>query len=268
MNRLVCSLCISLALAPLHLSGQAFAAPESPPALAAKPKAIPLSGKVVETMDGGGYTYLLLKNGNEKNWVAVPLMKVTVGQELTLIPGFEIKSFTSKGLNRKFDKIIFSAGLIDTEKVALSPSAIKSLHEGVPTAAQGKEQTKKVNSTAKSATIGQKPSLKHVKVPKAKGPNAYTIAELYANKTKLEKKTVVIRGRVMKIATHIMKKNWVHIQDGSGSPKQKNNEVVVTSTQLPNEGDLVTVKGTLHNNIDFGSGYKYNLIVMDASIEP
>lgn len=268
MNRLACSLCIFLALASLRLSGQALAAPESPTALAAKPKAISLSGKVVETMDGGGYTYLLLKNGNEKNWIAVPLMKVTVGQELTLIPGFEINNFTSKGLNRKFDRIIFSAGLINTEKVTLSPSAIKMLHEGAPTAAQGKEQASKVDTTAKNAMIGQKHAPKQQKVAKAKGPNAYTVSELYAKKTKLERKTVVLRGRVVKVAMHIMKRNWIHIQDGSGSPKQKNNDVVVTSTQLPKEGDLVTVKGTLYNNIDFGAGYKYSLIMMDASIEP
>jgi hypothetical protein len=31
---------------------------ESAPAAAAAPKATPLSGKVVETMDGGGYTYI------------------------------------------------------------------------------------------------------------------------------------------------------------------------------------------------------------------
>jgi hypothetical protein len=264
MNRLVCSLFIFLALAPLHLSGLAFAAQGSPPAQSANPKEIPLSGKVVETMNAGGYTYLLLKNGTEKNWIAIPLMKVSVGQKLTLIPGFEMRNFTSKGLNRTFDKIIFSAGPINAEKVVLSPSAIKMLHEGGPAAGQpGKTGTR-----AKSAAIAQKIPQKLGKVAKAMGPNAYTVAGLYANKSRLEKKIVVLRGRVVKVATHIMKRNWIHIQDGSGSPKRKNNDVVATSSQLPNEGDVVTVKGTLYNNINFGSGYKYKLIIIDASIKP
>jgi len=266
----VYSLYVLFALSILNLAGPALAAPESPAASAPRPKAIPLTGKVLETMDGGGYTYLLLGAGGEKNWVAIPLTKIAVGQELTLIPGFEMKNFSSKGLNRKFDKVIFSAGIATgaaKEKVALSPSAIKMLHEG---GAQGKGQAAKAETAAPAPkpAAAPAPAAKQGKVAKAKGHNAFTIAELYAKKLKLEKKTVVLRGRVVKIATHIMKKNWIHIQDGSGSAKKKNDDLVVTSTQLPNEGDVITVKGTCYNNLDFGSGYKYSLIVLDASVEP
>jgi len=35
-----------------------------------------LSGKVVETMDSGGYTYVLLDNDGKQTWVAVTKMKV------------------------------------------------------------------------------------------------------------------------------------------------------------------------------------------------
>jgi len=278
MKQSLCSLCILLLLSALPHPGQAVGA-EAPPATAAKPKAVPLSGKVLETMDGGGYTYLLLSSGSEKNWVAIPLSKIAVGQELTLIPGFEMKNFTSKGLNRKFDKVIFSAGIVTgaaKEKIVLSPSAIKMLHEGGPNAAQGKTAAAKADAStpakpAAPAAASAKPAAptaKHGKVAKAKGHNAYTIAELYAKKMKLEKQTVIVRGRVVKIATHIMKKNWFHIQDGSGSAKKLNNDLAVTSTQLPNEGDVVTIKGTCYNNMDFGAGYKYTLIVLDASIAP
>ena len=268
MIRMVGPFCLFLALALPGFPGQALAAPESAPA--AGPKEVPLSGKVVETMDGGGYTYLLLANGSEKNWIAVPLMKVRVGEQLTLIPGYEMKNFTSRGLNRKFDKIMFSAGVIAADKVALSPSALKMLHQQGP----AKEQAARVQAAraenqapAKSAAvIGRAPG-KREKVARAKGPNAYTVAELYAKRGRLEKKTVVVRGRVVKVAAHIMKRNWIHLQDGSGSAKKKNDDIVVTSTQLPNEGDLVTVRGTCFNNIDYGSGYKYKLIVLDAGIK-
>ena len=269
MNRVLFSLGISLFLAPLFPCGAAVAS-EASPVTAATPKAIPLSGKILETMDGGGYTYLRLKNGNDTVWVAAPLMKVAVGQELSLIPGFEMKNFTSKALNRKFDRVIFSAGVAN-EKIPLSPSAIKMLHQGVAPPAKEK-------AAQAPAAVTAAPPVKHVdidmrrppapiKVGKAKGPNAHTVAELYAKNTKLERKVVVVRGRVVKVSTHIMKKNWYHIQDGTGSPKKKNNDVVVVSTSdLPHEGDLVTIKGTLFNNIDYGSGYKYQLIVLDAKI--
>jgi hypothetical protein len=69
-----------------------------------------LSGKVVETMDSGGYTYVLLEKDGEKTWAAVPQMKVRKGQMLSLRPGMEMENFTSKTLNRTFKKIIFSSG--------------------------------------------------------------------------------------------------------------------------------------------------------------
>jgi hypothetical protein len=71
-----------------------------------------LSGKVVETMDSGRYTYVYLENSNKKQWVAVPKMKVAIGQNVSFRPGIEMVNFESKTLNRTFDKIIFSQGPI------------------------------------------------------------------------------------------------------------------------------------------------------------
>ena len=71
-----------------------------------------LSGKVVETMNSGGYTYVLLEKGGKKIWVAAPQTKVAKGQQVSFAPGSEMQNFTSKKLNRTFDKIIFSEGLM------------------------------------------------------------------------------------------------------------------------------------------------------------
>ncbi len=75
-----------------------------------------LSGKVVETMDSGRYTYVCLERNNEKIWVAVYKMKVVVGQDMSFKPGIEMVNFESKTLKRKFDKIYFSGGPINIEK--------------------------------------------------------------------------------------------------------------------------------------------------------
>jgi hypothetical protein len=69
-----------------------------------------LSGKVVETMDSGRYTYVCIEKSDKKLWLAVPKMKVAVGQNISFRPGIEMIDFESKTLNRKFDKIIFSQG--------------------------------------------------------------------------------------------------------------------------------------------------------------
>lgn len=86
-------------------------APQAQPAADAAPADSSLSGKVVETMNSGGYTYVALENNGKKIWVAVPETKVKTGQMVTCQPGGEMKNFTSKTLKRTFDSIIFSPGI-------------------------------------------------------------------------------------------------------------------------------------------------------------
>ncbi len=69
------------------------------------------SGKVVDTMDSAGYTYVQLEQAGKKTWVAVPQMKVKKGQTMTFQPGMVMENFESKTLKRKFDRIIFSGGV-------------------------------------------------------------------------------------------------------------------------------------------------------------
>jgi hypothetical protein len=71
-----------------------------------------LDGKVIETFDGGGYTYICLEKAGKKTWAAVPATKVSLGDEIELQPGMPMPNFKSKALNRTFDSIIFSAGVI------------------------------------------------------------------------------------------------------------------------------------------------------------
>lgn len=73
---------------------------------------ISLSGKVAETMNSGGYTYVSIENNGQKTWVALPETKVKVGQQVSCQPGMEMKNFTSKTLKRTFESIIFSAGMM------------------------------------------------------------------------------------------------------------------------------------------------------------
>jgi hypothetical protein len=281
MIQLIRAFGICFVLTVMILSNTVWAAPEAVQNVPAKRSEIPLSGKVLETMDGGGYTYILLKSTSEQIWVALPLMKVVVGQELSLVPGFEMKNFVSKGLNRTFDKVVFSAGLASNQGVTLSPQALKMIHQGA--SPEGSKQANvnqsvtgspkvdgKIDTTVsvKKATVDIKAASRNVKVARAKGRNAYTIAELYAKRKMLEKKPVVVRGTVVKVTPQIMKRTWIHIQDGSGSAKNKTNDLILTTTDknLPNAGDVVTVKGTLYNRIDFGSGYRYELIIQGARL--
>jgi len=106
-----------------------------------------------------------------------------------------------------------------------------------------------------------------IKVEKAKGADAVTVSEAYEKAVKLDKKTVVVRGKVVKVSKGIMGKNWVHLRDGSGEAGKGTNNLVFTTQDDPKVGDVVTAKGTLYKDKDFGSGYKYAVIVEEATVK-
>jgi hypothetical protein len=63
-----------------------------------------------------------------------------------------------------------------------------------------------------------------------------------------------------------MGKNFIHLRDGSGSPAKQDNDVTVTTSDSAAVGDVVTVKGTIVVNKDFGAGYAYPVIIEDAKL--
>jgi hypothetical protein len=81
------------------------------------PKATPIAGKVAETFEGGGYTYVAVELDGKRTWVATPPIKVTIGQSVTFVPGYVMRNFTSKSVNRTFDAILFSSGLATTPPI-------------------------------------------------------------------------------------------------------------------------------------------------------
>ncbi len=70
-----------------------------------------VSGKVVETMNSGGYTYALLEKDGAMTWVALPKSNIAVGNEITCQPGMVINNFRSPSMNRTFEYIVFSRGI-------------------------------------------------------------------------------------------------------------------------------------------------------------
>jgi hypothetical protein len=71
---------------------------------------------------------------------------------------------------------------------------------------------------------------------------------------------------VMKINTHIMGKNWITLQDGSGTEPE--NKLLATSQEVVAPGDIVIVKGTVRTDVDLGYGYQYKVLLEEASFSP
>ena len=67
----------------------------------------------------------------------------------------------------------------------------------------------------------------------------------------------------MKISQNIQGKNWITLQDGTGT--KPDNKLLATSSEIVSPGDLVVVSGILKTDIDIGSGYKYKILLENAA---
>lgn len=195
-----------------------------------------VSGKIAETMDSGGYTYVRVVQGKDSTWVAMAQQKVKVGDAISFSGGIVMNDFNSKSLNRTFKKIIFTEG---------PGSAVPAGHSMKAAPPHGAKE----------------PAPLAVKLAKAEGPDAYTISEVFSRRAALAGKTVSVRGKVVKVSLAIMDRNWVHLQDGSGDPKAATHDLLVTTSETPKVGETVTARGTVSKDKDFGSGYKYEVLL-------
>ena len=236
-------------------AGQASASPtEDKPASNAhadasmKPANV-LNGEVVETMDSGGYTYVLIDTGSEKVWAAASETSVKVGQRVTVPKGQMMTNFPSKTLNRTFDKIYFVGGIYP-EGTRIRASSQAPGMAGMPLA------TGQAGGMAGSKTV--LPDAHVEAVTKADG--GYTVAEILTRSSALKGQDVKVRGRVVKFRAGIMGTNWMHIQDGTSG------DLAVTTDTLVAKGDVVLVEGPLSVNKDIGAGYKYPAIIEKATV--
>lgn len=91
-----------------------------------------------------------------------------------------------------------------------------------------------------------------------------TIEQIHQQRADLSGHQVAVHGKVVKVNNGIMNKNFLHIQDGTGT--EDSNDLTVTSQDTAEVGDEVTITGTLVTDRDFGAGYTYPVIVEEATI--
>ncbi len=200
-----------------------------------------LTGKIAETMNAGGYTYIRIGD----QWAAVPAVNVKKGDTVTIAGQMVMENFESKSLNRKFDKIVFGA----ISNGAAAPAAAQDGSNAMGTPAQH------MNPTVDAGPINV-----------AKAPNGHTVAEVWKMKSVMRDQPVSVRGKVVKFLPAIMGKNWLHVRDGSGSRANGDDDITVTTNESVKVGDVVTVTGTLRVDKDFGAGYVYPVIIEDAKV--
>jgi hypothetical protein len=94
----------------------------------------------------------------------------------------------------------------------------------------------------------------------------HSIADVFAKRDAIKDTRIQVRGKVVKYTAGILKRNFIHLQDGSGSETDKTHDLTVT-TQDPTEiGKIITVEGTVIADRDFGSGYFYSVILEESKV--
>jgi hypothetical protein len=226
---------------------------------AAAPKSDVLTGKVAETMNSGGYTYVLVDTGTAKYWAAAPQFAVKVGDKVAVADAMPMMKYQSKTLNRTFDVVYFSGNVTVNGAPSVAPAA--PLAAGAAASGELPKGHPAIPNAAGTAAAPVGPDLKNIK--RAEG--GQTVEEIVTGKAKFAGKPIAVRGRVVKFNGGIMGKNWIHVRDGSGA--EGTNDLTVTTDAVVKVGDLVLVTGTLGSDRDFGSGYKYALIVENAKVK-
>jgi len=204
------------------------------------------SGTVAETIDAGGYTYLRIKESDA--WIATSTLEVSKGAQVEYSGGSEMHDFYSKSLDRTFESIWFVGNVSvsgqGTEGLQRGAQSHPSMHDTIP------------KSTAiASPAPGE--------IEKLEGGK--TIEEILSDPAVLNAQAVSLRARVTKVNADIMGRNWITLQDGTGTAP--GNKLIATSQEMVTVGEIVTANGVISNDVDLGSGYHYVALLEDATFE-
>jgi hypothetical protein len=205
----------------------------------------PATGTVAETISSGGYVYLKLEE--QGIWIAANTFAVSKGDRIQYSGGMEMNDFHSKSLDRTFESIFFvqSASLVGGGGDA-SSTAMMEAHANTG-------MSLKQPVSAQAPVAGEITPLKDGK----------TVAAIFAESADLNEKVVSLKARVIKINKAIMGRNWITLQDGTGT--EPDNMIRATSQEVVSTGDLVIVKGTVATDVDLGYGYKYKVLLEEVT---
>jgi len=196
----------------------------------------PHIGKVIDKIPAKGYTYLQVTENKEDFWIAVPTMEIEIGETVYFSRYMVMEDFRSDNIDKSFDQILF----VEDARKSPTPDEMKKIHSGI-------QSTEKEDIKIEPISDGK------------------TIQQIYSDKSNLNGEVVKVKGKVVKFNKQIMKRNWIHIQDGTGTDDEF--DLVMTSNQEVQVGDIITAEGKVVVDKDFGAGYFFPVMIEDVKIE-
>jgi hypothetical protein len=209
-----------------------------------------VTGPVLETIDAASYTYVRVRTGSGEVWAAAPQFPVKVGDRVVIPLEMPMRNFHSQSLNRDFPLLYFVSQIA---------------REGDTTRARGAASAPALMSGHGTTTPSAPAQVIEPIAPPAGGTS---IADLWAKRKTLAGKIVTVRGRVVKFNPGILGKNWIHLQDGTGSAANNSNDITVTTAEdvAVSLGDTIIVTGTVVLDKNLGEGYAYAIVIENARV--
>jgi hypothetical protein len=198
-------------------------------------KSEPHIAKVIDKIPAKGYTYLQVSENKEDFWIAVPTMEVEIGETVYFSRYMVMQDFKSENIDKSFDEILF----VEDARKSPTPQEMKNIHSGA--------------TSVDKQTMTIEPLM-----------DGKTVQQIFTDKSTLKGHTVKVKGKVVKFNKQIMKRNWIHIQDGTGT--EKDFDLVITSDDEVSVGDIIVVEGKISVDKDFGAGYFFPVLIEDAEI--
>ncbi|MDP2235971.1 MAG: GW dipeptide domain-containing protein [Bacteroidales bacterium] len=193
---------------------------------------------VNEVMQTSSYSYLQVTENNEQYWMAVTFADVKKGSTYYFSEVMEMNDFYSKELDRNFESIFFVGNLSD-KPIPAQPQTMQSAPQ-----------------------TGIRPEIQKQDLSIEPVDGSISLAELYERRSELNGQTIKVVGQVAKFNPGIMSRNWVHIQDGTGT--EEFFDLTVTTQDMVSPGDIILFEGKITLQKDFGSGYYYEILMEEA----
>jgi hypothetical protein len=209
--------------------------------------AAPTVGTVEDVEVVAPYVYLKLAVGDREIWIAAlsSAVQAGIGDEVEFGGGMVMRDFHSKGMNQTFESLV----LVDHVRNLSNPDPLKS--KPIP----DDDVHRAVNQPLVAPVPGE--------IERAKGDR--TVAEVHADREALEGQRVQVRAKIMKVSPNVMGKNWVTLQDGTGSAPH--DKLIVTTQEQVFPGEVMTVVGRVQTDVNLGSGYSYAVLLEEAEFK-
>lgn len=194
--------------------------------------------EIVQVLKTETYMYMEVSEGGKKFWIATGPGSVRSGSTYYFNEAVRKFNFESKALDRVFDSIYLIPRLVPESKLEALNQRLFDPHQ-----------------------MGQRNQASDtLAVPDPDIFTALTIGELLQSPETYEGQWVEISGTCVKVNNGILGRNWVHLR----AKEENGGEVVVTTQQEVEVGEVVRMQALVRRNRDFGSGYQYDLLLEDG----